>query len=235
MKIDSPRAAAVDLWLEPLDAVNANDVRDYEALLDSGEQAKAKRFRRELDRRRYVVSHGKLRLILATYLPRPPAAIDLAAQTHGKPYIVDDETHGIKFNLAHSGDQLLVGVSQVQDVGVDIEVWNDAVDYEAVLSLCFADAERCFWRALPAAEKREFFFRSWARKESFIKAVGLGLGLDVAQVVTATSGPSRFLSLPAGYGGPEGWSLLDLELASGLSGALTVPGRFQPTLTYKRL
>jgi len=215
--------------------VSREDRRDYWSLLDQYECTKAQRFVRELDSTRYVIAHGKLRKILATYLRMPPETIAFATHKYGKPFIVGDERHGIKFNMAHSDDYLLVGVSCGFDIGVDIEVWLDGVDYEAVLDLCFADVERCFWNALPVEQRQAFFYRLWTRKESFVKAVGLGLKLDVAQVVAAPSGVSRFLSLPSEYGEPGDWSLTDLELAIGLSGALTIPGNSLANITYKRL
>jgi 4'-phosphopantetheinyl transferase len=226
---------AVDLWLEPLDGVGGNALRAYEALLDSCERAKAQRFLSQTDRRRYVVGHGKLRRILATYLPLQPEAITLAARIHGKPFIAGDGRHGIKFNLAHSGGYLLVAVNHGNEIGVDIEQWTDKVDYDAVLALCFSASERRVYRALPEERKKKFFYRLWTRKESFVKAVGEGLRLDVTQVVSSSSGPARFVALPAGYGGPERWGLLDLELGRGLSGALSFPGEFPPHINFKRL
>jgi 4'-phosphopantetheinyl transferase len=224
----------IDLWLESV-AVGDGDYGGYERLLDDGERNKASRFLRAADRRRYVAAHGKLRLILATYVGILPQEIVFGMEAWGKPIIENHQGSGIKFNMSHSGDSLLVAVGRVDGIGVDIEVWNEAVDCEAVLGLCFAESERYFWQTLPNVEKRAFFYRQWTRKESFVKAVGMGLGLGVAQVIAAPNGPSRFLSLPRGYGLPEDWCLLDLELASGLSGALTFPGRYPPKITYKRL
>jgi 4'-phosphopantetheinyl transferase len=224
----------LDIWFEPL-AVCGDECRYYWSLLDGNERNKALRFVRDLDRRRYVFSHGKLRLILATYLQQAPEKIVFAAQAHGKPFIICDESHGIKFNLAHSGDYLAVGVVRDYDIGVDIEAWMDGVDYEAIVGLCFSDAERRFWRALPTEQKQEFFYRLWVRKESFVKSVGQGLALDVSRVNTELAGPSRFLSLPDGYGLPESWRLIDLKLAEGLSGAVTVSAACSPKIHYRSL
>ncbi|WP_415878275.1 4'-phosphopantetheinyl transferase family protein [Methylomonas sp. TEB] len=224
----------LDIWFEPL-AVCEDDCRDYWFLLDGNERNKALRFVRDLDRMRYVVSHGKLRLILATYLQQAPEEIVFATQAHGKPFIVSDESHGIKFNLAHSGDYLAVGVVRGYDIGVDIEAWTDCIDYEAVVGLSFSDAERRFWRTLPAEQKQAFFYKLWARKESFVKSVGEGLALDISRVNPELAGSSRFLSLPAGYGLPESWCLIDLGLAEGLSGAVTVSAAYSPKIHYRRL
>ncbi len=224
----------VDLWLETLNANECSN-QNYWHLLNVLEQSKAMRFVHGIDRRRYIVSHGKLRQILATYLQVPAEEIVLTTQVHGKPFVVGDEAHGIKFNMAHSGDYLAVGVTYGYEIGIDIEAWTDKVDYEAVIELCFASSERSFWQDLPSKQKKEFFYRLWTRKESFVKAVGLGLGLDVATVLTGLTGQSRFLSLSSEFGMPEDWRLIDLELSDGLSGAVTVPNGVNPAICYRRL
>lgn len=225
----------LDLWFESL-AISEEDLPEYYwSLLDEAERSKAQRFAREQDRWRYVISRGKLRKILSMYLQQSPREIVFGIQSHGKPFIFDEDIHGIKFNISHSGNYLAVGISYSYEIGVDIEIWSDNVDYEAVLGLCFAESERSFWQVLPKEQRTAFFYRLWTRKESFVKAVGLGLELNVAQVATAPNGPSRFLSLPYGFGKPEDWRLIDLELSSGLSGAVAVPSGFDPTIRYKRL
>lgn len=226
--------ARLDLWFESLIVSDENYYAGW-LLLDDSERAKANRFVRELDRRCYVASHAKLRQILAIYLELPPEKIVFVTQSNGKPFIANDERHDIKFNLSHSGNYLAVAVSCGYDIGVDIEVWTESVEYEAVVKLCFADSERFFWSTLPQEEKKEFFYKQWTRKESFVKAVGTGLSLDVSQVVTEPNDSSQFISLPAEQGLLGNWRLIDLKLAKGLSGAVTVLNANNPTISYRCL
>lgn len=225
----------IDLWLEEL-GVTAEEYRHYWPLLDNNEQDKALRFVQTTHGRRYVASHGKLRLILAEYLNIPPAKIGYAEQAFGKPVIlIDGLEHDIKFNMAHSGNKMLVAVGMDGEIGVDIEVWNSRIDTTSIASVCFAEAERCFWNGLPESRKDEFFFRFWTRKESFVKAVGVGIGLDVSLVVSSLVGAARLLSVPDGYGQPEEWALVDLDFGDGISAALTVPATFYKGVEFKRL
>ena len=224
----------IDLWLEEL-AVTDEEYRHYWSLLDRNEQGKALRFVQAIHGRRYVASHGKLRLILAAYLGIAAEKITYAPQAFGKPVIVvDGLEHDIQFNLAHSGDKMLVAVGLDGQIGVDIEVWNNSVDSASVASLCFAEAERCFWNGLPGSSKDEFFYRLWTRKESFVKAVGVGLGLDVSKVVSSMVGATRFLSVPEGYGFAGDWALVDLDVGRGISAALTVPADVIKGIELKR-
>ncbi|WP_404360477.1 4'-phosphopantetheinyl transferase family protein [Methylotuvimicrobium sp. KM1] len=224
----------IDLWFEAL-AITDEEYRYYWSILDKNEQNKALRFVRTRDGRGYVASHGKLRLILAEYLGMPPGKIPFTSQAYGKPFVAFGNTYGIRFNLAHSGDYMAVGVGNAYDIGIDIEVWSDRVDYHGIMALCFSEEETRFWSDLPKERQKEFFYKLWTRKESFIKAVGLGFSLDVSQVETAVQGPSRFLSLPSGCGSPKGWCLIDLELANGLSGAVAISGANMPKIVYKQL
>lgn len=234
---DSPRSGnrqPLDLWFESLTVCNEYFLQCW-SLLDKAERSKAQCFLHELDRRRYVVSHGKLRKILAGYLNQTPEKLVFDVQDSGKPSIKNVESHNIKFNLTHSGDNLVVAVNVGNEIGVDIEVWKDTMDYTAVIELCFADTERQAWTELSREQKQRFFYQLWTRKESFVKSVGIGLGLDLSQVVSAPDGAGRFISLPLGYGSPESWRVIDLKLSEGLSGAVTVPVGCNPIICYKQL
>jgi len=68
---------------------------------------------------------------------------------------------------------------------------------------------------LPEDRKDAFFYRLWTRKESFVKAVGIGVGLDVSRVVSSLVGAARFLSVPEGAGRLEigRWSIWILAVA----------------------
>lgn len=226
---------AIDVWFEEL-AVTDEECLYYWQLLDKNEQDKASRFVQTIHGRRYVASHGKLRLILSEYLGLPPEKIGYAEQAFGKPLIViNGLEHEITFNLAHSGNKMLVAVGLGARIGVDIEVWNNRVDAVSVANICFAEAERCFWNGLPEGERSEFFYRLWTRKESFVKAVGVGLGLDVSEVISSSVGKAQFLSVPEGYGSSEDWTLVDLYFGGGISAALTVPAECYRGIELRRL
>jgi 4'-phosphopantetheinyl transferase len=88
--------------------------------------------------------------------------------------------------------------------------------------ICFAEAERNAWNGLPESRKSEFFYRLWTRKESFIKAVGVDLGLDASRVVSLLAGAARFLLAPREYG--QLWIELKRHIGSWF---LTAPMRLK--------
>lgn len=225
----------IDLWVEALD-VTDDLYHRYWALLDEEERAKALRFVHRQHRVRYVISHGKVRAILARYMDRPPETIRFAREAAGKPYLaVDAGSREIKFNLSHSGDKMILAVGRHGPVGVDIEIWNDNIDFMAIAEACFAEAERSFWLDLPAPDKTGAFYRFWTRKESFVKSVGAGFSLDVSRVVTSVDDDPRFISLPACCGAAGQWRLVDLDLGPGISGALTIRAGGMERLCFKNL
>ncbi len=211
----------IDLWLEDL-SLNDADYTHYWQLLDSNEQAKASRFFQQQHRDQYVCSHGKLRTILASYTNTPPEQLCFALEAFGKPYlVVDGNASNLHFNLSHSNNKMLLAVAY-QPIGVDIEAWNERVDCTLIANTCFADSERLFWQSLPPHEKDAAFYRFWTRKESFVKAVGAGITLGVAEVISTVKGETGFLAIPAIYGVANDWQLIDLQVDQGLSAALTV-------------
>lgn len=211
----------IDLWLEDLSLSDAEYVH-YWQLLDPNEQAKALRFFQKQHRDYYVCSHGKLRTILASYTNTPPERLCFALEAFGKPYLVlDGKASDLHFNLSHSNNKMLLAVAY-QPIGVDIEAWNDRVDCMLIANTCFADSERLFWESLPENEKDAVFYCFWTRKESFVKAVGAGITLGVAEVISTVKGETGLLAIPAIYGGANDWQLVDLQLGQGFSAALTV-------------
>jgi 4'-phosphopantetheinyl transferase len=224
----------IDLWIEPLTATD-DEYQQYWPLLDEKEKAKAMRFIQKKHRIQYVVSHGKLRTILASYTGRPPASLLFTERVGGKPsLVIDGRLHEVKFNLSHTDNTMILAVGRDVPVGVDIEAWNNGIDFAAVAEEYFAETEAAFWRTLPAHETVGAFYRFWTRKESFVKAVGAGLSLDVSQVVTSVDGAARFMSLPSRYAAGQ-WQLVDLDLGPGISGALTVRAGHMDRLNFKSL
>lgn len=212
----------IDIWDEEL-SVKENEYQFYWDLLDNNEQNKAMRFFQKIHRNYYVISHGKLRMILTSYVRTEPEKIRFEEGEFGKPFIVDDgKPHKLKFNLSHSENRMVVAVGYHDKIGVDIEVWNEKIDLYAIAKECFSEIETIFWKALPDSEKTSAFYRFWVRKESFAKAVGAGITLGVSNVINSVDEPARFMSVPNSYGTARDWKVIDLNFGSEISGALTV-------------
>jgi 4'-phosphopantetheinyl transferase len=213
----------IDLWIEDL-SVSENKYDEYWTLLDTDEQEKASRFVHDIHRHRYIIAHGKLRLILASYLDLNPSNIHFAFGKFGKPLIADKGlSTTFNFNMSHSGDKMIVAIGRYDYLGVDIEAWDKKTNHMPIANQCFADSEKAAWLGFLDDQKLAMFYQLWTRKESFAKATGAGITLDVSKVVSSTgSKATHFVSIPDCYGKADEWKLVDLTLTDSMSGALTI-------------
>lgn len=152
------------------------------AFLDQVERDHAARFVFERDRRRYIVAHAWLRLILSYWLGCRPDAVRFSRGPYGKPVLAKSSCD-LRFNLSHSGERALIACTLGREVGVDIEIQRP-VDVSLLATRLFSPAEFDAVRVCEPAQALSEFFRCWTRKEALLKAMGCGLnvasnGIDV--------------------------------------------------------
>jgi 4'-phosphopantetheinyl transferase len=210
----------VHVWHAELD-VGPTIAAKLETLLTSDERGRARGFKFDRDRHRFVAARGMLRAILGGWLGRDPHALQFAAGDHGKPYLADD---AVFFNTAHSEDHALFVLADRSPVGVDIEVVRDLPDALDIADRFFTPREAATLREMPEPQRRIAFFQCWTRKEAYVKALGEGLlrPLDSFEV-TATADGTFGLELASDHGHVlKGWSLHDLSELPVYSAALAV-------------
>ena len=71
------------------------------ALLSTEEQTRAARFVFELDRQRFILSHGLLRLILARYVEDAAGQLEFETEAHGKPVVLRRSGTGRRSSSAY--------------------------------------------------------------------------------------------------------------------------------------
>jgi 4'-phosphopantetheinyl transferase len=217
----------------------APQVRELRALLDEGETARAARFYFDVDRNRYVVSHGVLRLLLGRYLGCEPATLRFGEGEFGKPHILagggEAGAATLAFNLSHSGDVALVALSAEAPIGVDVERWSRRIDAEElgrIAEYVFSPSEQAAVLALSGEERLEAFFAIWSRKEAYIKASGIGVSYGLDQFdVTHARGDARLLGDRRMADALERWTLHDLSVPAGYSGAVATDVRCERLVT----
>ncbi len=133
---------------------------------------------------------------------------------------------GLCFNLSHSSELALYGLTRGGDLGIDVELRRPMPDAEQIAERFFSLSERRALRAIPKEEKSNAFFNCWTRKEAYIKATGDGLSMPLNRFdVTLTPGdPPRMLSAEGSEEKAAGWTLFHLEPAAGYVGAIAIPG-----------
>lgn len=182
----------VDLWLFSLD-LDRDRLRRFWSFLSEEERARAHR-RQGLLRDRFIAGWGQVRCCLASYLSRPPETLRFIRGRYGKPYLLSSE--GITFNLAHSGDQLLLAVAREIELGVDLE-YRSLRPIHRLATRILTPGEKQYWQELCLEAQREAFYRFWTLKEAVVKADGQGLGLGLDQIgLDLQKRPPRLVEKP---------------------------------------
>jgi len=165
---------AVHVWVADVDTLQVDDT-SVDHMLCPSEQARAQRFAFADLRRRYRISRAALRTVLAYCTGRRAAGLVFSLLPHGKPVLEG----GPEFNVSMSGPMLLIAVGSRAPLGIDIEVITDFEDMDRLCQRYFSNAEQAALAMLTGEDRRRGFYRIWTRKEAVIKALGLGLDLDL--------------------------------------------------------
>ena len=206
----------IDLWCTYIiEIADATLWPRYDALLTPAERAKQMRFRFARDQRRYLVTRALARTVLSRYSSVRPEEWVFSAGPRGRPAISAPPTlPPLEFNIAHSADLVMLGVTSGRTLGIDAEsiVARD-VDIDG-LDRYFAPEESAALLALPTHARRRRFFELWTLKESYLKATGMGLGIKLDAfrfVLTGERGLDLYMR-PELADSPRRWRLWQLAL-----------------------
>ena len=168
----------IDIWLYQAD-ITQERLDYFRSLLSSEEQARAQRLKFEIHQKRFIISHGFKRSVLAKYLAIEPAHIQYQRGDKGKPSLLaaDYNSQNLKFNLSHTQDIVLLAVTRDAELGVDIEYMDRKTDWEAICQRFFTDPEQQALFSLAKEKQKSAFYQLWTRKEAYMKVLGSGLSL----------------------------------------------------------
>jgi len=204
-----------------------NTVASLHAILSTDERERARSYLFEKDRRRYIVRRGVLRTILGMYLRTNPATICFEYGAHGKPLLAREENPCLRFSLSHSDGLALYAFSRTTALGVDIEAIRFISDIGSLVKDFFSSSEHAAYRALPAEQRVEAFFRCWTRKEAYIKATGEGLSLPLTSIAVSLDDRALLCSIAGDPLSARRWSLHHLQPAPRWVGAVAIQGPAQ--------
>ncbi len=216
----------VHVWCALLD-VPGETLQLLVQTLDSDEQMRASRFYFEQDRTQFIVRHGLLRKILASYLNIEPEKLQFSYTTNGKPYLVqkfgDKE---LQFNLAHSHELALYALTLDRRIGIDIEHIYNFAETDQLANRVLSRQEKAELRKCPPNEKLEILFRYWTCKEAYVKAIGEGLFLPLEDIHLSLKPGSiaRLVRIKRSAQEASRWSLQELHPVPGFAAALVVEG-----------
>jgi 4'-phosphopantetheinyl transferase len=195
-------------------------IHELSQLLTAQERQRAAKFINPTHGDRWSVARGYLRLTLSRYLDLTPSQIVFTYGQQGKPAI---EGSQIQFNLSHSRDRAVYGISSKFPIGIDIEYIHHLAAADLV-DRFFSPAEQAIFHQLPAIQQQAAFFHAWVQKEAYLKACGTGLStpLDQIQVSIDPTTPAAIISAPV-----DGiWHIQKLDIYPEYAGAIVIGGDY---------
>ncbi len=137
-------------------------------------QMRVEKYLKAEDKIRSLLAEILLRYVLNIHNPVNLKELEFGYNEYGKPRIKNVED--LFFNLSHSGDWIICGIGN-SNIGVDVEEHK---------RINFDIAERFYTREeynllirTPKDDQLSMFYKLWTLKESYIKAVGKGLGIPL--------------------------------------------------------
>jgi 4'-phosphopantetheinyl transferase len=180
----------VQIWLhDPRSLTDAALEQAALATLADDERIRADRFLFAADRHAFVAARALARSVLAHHTGALPLQIAFAENEYGKPRLSHPALgRELSFNISHTREIVACAVAWDRPLGVDVETIRDPpLD---LVDRYFAPPESAALRALDAGDQREAFFALWTLKESFIKALGMGLSMPLDRFAVRWSPPS---------------------------------------------
>jgi 4'-phosphopantetheinyl transferase len=228
MPSENPQLAGneIHVWTTTLNPP-ANVLVNFAATLSADETERAQRFKFEKHRNRYIAGRGALRAILAQYFNVDAATLRFDYLENGKPTLTGDfASAGIHFNLAHTEDLALVGVTRVGLVGVDVECVRPIKNVDELVARFFSARESESFQKVSADQKPIAFFNLWTRKEAMLKATGEGItrSLSLVEVSFLPGEPARVVAISGDAEAGKRWRLREMTPAKGFTAAVAVGG-----------
>ena len=129
-----------------------------------------------------------IRKLVAEKLNIPWGNIRLQRTAKGKPVLAKDSLNpypNFNFNISHQGDYAVLAAESELQVGIDIMKTSfpgrgSIPEFFHIMKRKFTNEE---WETIRSFKDEwtqlDTFYRNWALKESFIKAIGVGLGFEL--------------------------------------------------------
>ncbi|MGL1936851.1 MAG: 4'-phosphopantetheinyl transferase superfamily protein [Fibrobacterales bacterium] len=135
---------------------------------------KYKRFKRDKARNSFAVCRGVLRLLLSHYLNTDTYSVQFVQNQFGKLFLPPSNPT-IHFNVSHSHDWGMIGLSHSAPIGVDLEACKSRVNAGSIAKHYYHPEECTVLQSLSEIDALKEFYTIWSRKEAFVKAIGKGM------------------------------------------------------------
>lgn len=165
------RSLYADVWRIPLSSYEKHIPELYQTL-ERDEKTRARLFLKEKDSHRFIVGRAMLRILLGEYLNIKADKLRFSYDNKKKPTLKYDGKSVINFNVSHSGEYVLIAISD-NFIGIDIERHEYDSELKQIMQLIFSDSEILFINKQDSPSR--IFYKLWTRKEALLKASSSGL------------------------------------------------------------
>ena len=179
-------------------------------LLPSDSILKAEKYHFTDDKKRSLAGEFLKRVLISNSLKTRASDLHFITNEFNKPSVANLES--IHFNLTHSGDWVVIAIDD-QPVGIDIEKIQPKIP--DVEKIAFTQEEIQQIYQIESQQLTTRFFKQWTRKESYIKALGIGFSasLDKISILELSNGEIQIFT--DHY--DKTWIIRDLIFDSGYS------------------
>lgn len=210
-----------------------SDVRhrlpQFGEVLSLDEAQRAARYRFSRPRACFVAARTMLRCVLSRYLDMEASQLRFDHDEGGKPSLAVRQSRGICFNLAHSGDLILLAVARRRAVGVDMEHVRP-LTMNSVLRQFFSEGERDALAVCDPRHRHIALLSLWTCKEAYGKARGVGLRPPILKLDEALATDGGVEVLPERWSHSESgvtWHVQRPFIAEGYVAAVVVGGNLE--------
>lgn len=151
------------------------------------------------DAKSALVGRLLIRCVVSSMLGIPYRCVKLGRTEKGKPYVLsstDGKTQrlGCNFNISHQGDYVVIAAEEGKPVGVDIMKveWPRSTSLHDFFRTLDRQLTQREWANVKKrqgdVEQLRAFYRYWCLKESYVKALGTGIGFEVSRLDFDTQG-----------------------------------------------
>ncbi|XP_060129835.1 L-aminoadipate-semialdehyde dehydrogenase-phosphopantetheinyl transferase isoform X1 [Zootoca vivipara] len=160
-------------------------------LIQPEERERIEQFAFRRDAKAAVAGRLLIRKLIAEKLKIPWNEIKLQRTSKGKPVLANDLSgahSSFSFNVSHQGNYAVLAAEPDCQAGIDVTKTSmpgsgSIPDFFRIMKRQFTEEE---WRAIKSMNSEwlqlDMFHRHWALKESFIKAIGVGIGFDLQRI-----------------------------------------------------
>ncbi|ORY89471.1 4'-phosphopantetheinyl transferase superfamily [Leucosporidium creatinivorum] len=218
-------------------------------LVDEASAAQIKRFRRLEDTQRCFLGRVLPRYLLAKELKLPWSSLAFGRSSKGRPFAIHPELpSNFDYNVSHDSNWIVLASlppsSAATRVGVDVmrvripwegETVNQFV--EGLKDQLTSAEQRWLASSTTSAIKLRRIFALWTLKESYTKAVGEGLSLDLKRLEFRFPSWDSFEDVKGFFDGSPlaGWTFELLEIDEGHLVAVARSGAGEPKVQLREV